>query len=196
MKTKLRFFFSLSLLTFVVGQVQSQSYVTIDIEEEYEFLTEQWLFVSEDLSHYYGLSAFCTNGEYREFAIEILELLHHYDSVVLDILKNPTSDIDISSKEYRKTMDDIASFEGDYDVKSFISFLRESCITRNDLERNKEDLKREVGMYSYDGQVMMLETDLRKFMKKIDKRIVSINEHIHKIHPSQVKPLPVASTGD
>lgn len=171
----------------------AQSFVTINIEEEYEYLTDQWLVISEDLTHYGGLSAFCTSEEYRIYTLDILNLLHHYDSVVLDLLKNPTSDIDVSSKEYRKTMSDIAKFEEEYDVKGFISFLKESCLSRRDLEKNKDDLKKEVGIYSYDGQVMMLETDLNKFMKHITKRIVAINDHVHKIHPSQVKSLQVVS---
>ncbi|WP_424963407.1 hypothetical protein [Ekhidna sp.] len=195
MKRSIRFLINLLLIT-SIAQAHAQSYVTIDIEEEYDFLTTQWLNVSDDLSHYGGLSAFCTSEEYRSYTMEILDLLHHYDSIVLDMLRNPTVDLDISSKEYKKTMKDIAKFEEDYDVKGFISFLRESCITRNDLERNKEDLKNEVGMYSYDGQIVILETDIQKFMKKIDKRIIAINDHIHKIHPNQVKPLPVVSSGE
>ncbi|MEQ9467651.1 MAG: hypothetical protein RLN88_09575 [Ekhidna sp.] len=179
-----------------IAQASAQSFVTIDIEEEYEDLTNQWLTISEDLSHYGGLSAFCSSEEYRTYTMDILNLLHHYDSVVLDLLKNPTLDIDISSKEYRKTMSDIAKFEEEYDLKGFISFLKESCITRRDLEKDKEDLKKEVGMYSYDGQVMMLETDLNKFMHRINKRIVAINDHVHKIHPSQVRSMPVVSSGE
>ena len=66
-----------------------------------------------------------------------------------------------------KKKTDIEKFEGDYDLKGFISFLRESCTTRNQLERDKEDLKKEVGMHSYDGQVMMLEAEVNKFLKKI-----------------------------
>lgn len=196
MKRSARFLIINLLLIIAITQAHAQSYVTIDIEEEYDFLTTQWLKVSDDLSHYGGLSAFCTSSEYRTYTLELLELLHHYDSVVLDMLKSPTNDLDISSKEFKKTMKDIAKFEQEYDVRGFISFLRESCVTRNELERDKQDLKKEVGMYSYDGQVMMLETDLQKFMKKIDKRIVAINEHVHKIHPNQVKPLPVVSSGD
>lgn len=173
-----------------------QSYVAVNIEEEYEFLTGHWLKMSEDISHYYGLSAFCTNSEYRAYTIEVLELLHHYDSIMLDLLRDPTANIDISSHEYKKTMKDIEKFEGDYDLKAFISFLRESCTTRNQLERDKETLKKEVGMYSYDGQVMMLETEVNKFLSKIDKRILSINKHIHHIHPDKVKPFKMVTSSN
>lgn len=183
-------------LFFLSGKGFGQTYVAVNVEEEYEFLTNHWLKMSADISHYYGLSAFCTNSEYRTYTIEVLESLHHYDSLVLDLLKDPTADIDISSHEYKKTMKDIEKFEGDYDLKEFISFLRESCITRNQLERDKDDLKNEVGMYSYDGQVMMLETEVNKFLNKIDKRILAINKHIHHIHPDKVKPFRIAYSGD
>ncbi len=186
---------TLALLVFS-GKGFGQTYVAVNVEEEYEFLTNHWLKMSADISNYYGLSAFCTNSEYRTYTIEVLELLHHYDSLVLDLLKDPTADIDISSHEYRKTMKDIEKFEGDYDLKGFISFLRESCTTRNQLERDKEDLKNEVGMYSYDGQVMMLETEVSKFLNRIDKRILAINKHIHHIHPDKVKSLPMAYSGE
>ncbi|WP_370089319.1 hypothetical protein [Ekhidna sp.] len=175
---------------------KSQSYVAVNIEEEYEFLTKHWMQMSEDISHYYGLSAFCDNSEYRTYTIEVLEQLHHYDSIMLDILKDPTADIDISSHEYKKTMKDIEKFEGDYDLKAFISFLRESCMTRNELEKDKEKLKKEVGMYSYDGQVMMLEAEVNKYLKKIDKRILAINKHIHHIHPDKVKPFKMVSSSN
>lgn len=195
MKRVIPYILTLAMLSFSVKGF-SQTYVAVNVEEEYDFLTNHWLKMSADISHYYGLSAFCTNSEYRTYTIEVLKLLHHYDSLVLDLLKDPTAAIDISSHEYKKTMKDIEKFEGDYDLKEFIAFLRESCITRNELERDKENLKNEVGMYSYDGQVMMLETEVNKFLNKIDKRILSINKHIHHIHPDKVKPFKMVSAND
>ncbi len=159
------------------------------IEEEYDHLTAQWLEVSGELKTYSGLTTFCKSAEYSTQTIGILEALHHYDSIVLDIMKNNPINHDVSHREYKKTSKDIGKFETEYGIKGFIGFLKESCNTRKDLEKNKKELMKESGMYSYDGQLLVLETQLIKFLKHIDKRVVSIDNHLHMIHPDQIQPV-------
>lgn len=170
--------FILSLANF--GRAQS-----ITLEEEYDRLTDSWLEVSEVLKEYQGLSDFCIDPKFRDYTVVLLKQLHHYDSVVLDFLHDPATAILLDQKEYNKTMKDISKFESKYGIRDFISFLNESCITRNTLEKNKKDLVYGQGADSYDGQIIVLESDLVKFLKHIDKRIVSIDEHLHKIHPDK-----------
>lgn len=157
------------------------------IEDEYDLLTAQWLETSEQLKTYSGLGAFCNNANFRNETIETLQLIHHYDSLVLDILQDPTLIADVSHREYKRTMKDLEKMETDYSIKSFIDVLRESCITRKTLEQDRDELQKESGMYSYDGQVMVMETKLNKFLKHIDKKIEDMDAHIHKIHPDHVK---------
>ena len=152
------------------------------IEEEYDHLTAQWLEVSGELKTYSGLTTFCKSAEYSTQTIGILEALHHYDSIVLDIMKNNPINHDVSHREYKKTSKDIGKFETEYGIKG-------SCNTRKDLEKNKKELMKESGMYSYDGQLLVLETQLIKFLKHIDKRVVSIDNHLHMIHPDQIQPV-------
>lgn len=173
----------------LVGQLAAQT----NIEEEYDLLTEHWLEASDVLKTYDGLGLLCNDAKFRHNTLEILSLIHHYDSVLLDLMKDPTVELEISSHEYRKTMKELQAFEAEYGVKSFVSFLKESCITRRDLERNKEELQKDSGMYSYDGQRLVLETNLGKFLKHIDKKVVSIDKHIHHIHPDQVRPVKLLS---
>ncbi|MEQ8583218.1 MAG: hypothetical protein RIC30_10215 [Marinoscillum sp.] len=180
--------FSISL----VWSLQAQDF-PVSIEAEYDRLTAKWLEVSDGLKTYEGLSEFCTNNNYRANIIAVLEHLHHYDSLVLDLLQDPTVNTGISHHEYKRSLADIQKLEGDFDMKTFISFLKTSCITRRDLERDKEDLKKESGMYSYDGQLLMLETQLGKFLKHIDKKVVLVDEHVHRIHPDQIRPLQLLS---
>lgn len=170
------------LIVFMGIQGSAQS---VTIEEEYDRLTDSWLEVSDVLKSYQGLSDFCMEPKFRDYSVELLKQLHHYDSVVLDFLNDPTTAMIVGQKEYHKTLKDIEKFEAKYDIKSFIDFLRESCITRNGLEKNKQDLQMGQGADSYDGQVYILETDIAKFLKHIDKRIVSIDEHLHRIHPDK-----------
>lgn len=149
------------------------------LENTYDQLTAEWLEISGKLKTYQGLKEFCNNPDFRHSTTKNLQSIHHYDSLVLDRLEDPTRDLDVNQREYRKTARDIKKFERKYDVKGFMDFLRESCMAMRELENNKEDLSREVGMYSYDGQILILETDLRKFLKHIDKKAIDIDDHLH-----------------
>ncbi|REE00072.1 hypothetical protein [Marinoscillum furvescens] len=184
-RTAVLIFLSLSTISTLFAQTS--------IEEEYDLLTEHWLEASDVLKTYDGLGLLCNDAKFRNNTLEILSLIHHYDSVLLDLMKDPTVELEISSHEYRKTMKELQQFEAEYGVKSFVSFLKESCLSRRDLERNKEELQKASGMYSYDGQRLVLETKLGKFLKHIDKKVVSIDKHIHHIHPDQVKEVKLLS---
>ncbi len=166
----------------------SQDNEPISIEKEYDKLTAEWLKISGQMKTYQGLATYCKDAEYRTHSVHVLELLHHYDSLVLDLLNDPTVAGQIDHKEQHKTLKDIEKFEEKYSIKEFIGLLKESCKTRRDLEKNKKDLVKESGMYSYDGQILVLETQIRKFLNHIDKRIITIDDHLHLIHPDQIKP--------
>lgn len=165
--------------------VNAQDYT---IEDKYDQLTEQWLEVSNGLKSYEGLSGFCGNEDFRNYTISILSEMHYYDSIVMRFLFEPEAVDLIGIHEYKVTMKEIEKMEEEGGIKEFMSFLRESCITRNDLEKNKGDLKNEVGMYSYDGEIVVLEADIHRFLSHIDKRVISIDKHLHKIHPDRFQP--------
>ena len=171
----------------LIQEVSSQDILNGHIEEEYDHLTAQWLEVSGVLKTYSGLATFCKDTEYSTHAVKILETLHHYDSLVLDIMLTNSISHDENDKEYKKTFKDIEKFETEYGIKAFIGFLKESCNTRKDLEKNKKELMKDSGMYSYDGQLLVLETQLRKFLLHIDKQVISIDDHVHMIHPDQIQ---------
>lgn len=157
-----------------------------NVEGKFKKLTTEWLEVSKSIKTYNGLSMFCKNSEFRKHTIKILSHLHHFDSVMIDFLNEPTTELFIGKKEYEKTLKDINNFEAKYSNEAFLDYLKESCNTRNDLERNKDNLRRDMGMNSFDGQVVVLESGLNKFLKHIDKRIVSIEKHMHMIHPDRI----------
>lgn len=160
------------------------------IEEEFDALTAEWLEISEELKTYNGLGRFCKSKEFRETSLSVLRQLHHYDSLVLEVLLNTDeSELGVSHREYKHTLKDIEKFEEEYGIKVFIAFLKEGCVTWKELEKNRETLVKESGMYSYDGQLLVLETQLEMFLKHIDKKVIAIDEHIHLIHIDQVRSL-------
>jgi hypothetical protein len=155
------------------------------IEDKYDQLTEQWLELSKELKNYEGLAGFCANEEFRNYTISILSEMHHYDSVVMGFLLDPSTEVLIGHHEYVATLKELEKMEEEGSIKEFMSFLRGSCVVRNDLEKKKDDVKNDVGMYSYDGQIVILETEIHRFLTHIDKRVISIDKHLHKIHPDR-----------
>lgn len=167
--------------------VVAQNYDDISVERNYDELTEQWVSLSDEMKHYHGLGQFCNNEAYRDQVITVLQKIHHYDSLVLDIINDPTYMLDISQKDYKQTRKELDKIETDFSIKAFISVLRESCITRRELESEKDQLKLQLGVYSFDGQVLILETGISKYLNHLDKHLISMRDHIHKIHPDQIQ---------
>lgn len=167
------------IIIFAFTLLAQNNQVPVSLEEQYDVITSEWLSRSGELKTYSGLAGVCTDAQYRKKTIEILSAIHHYDSLVLDALNDPANIMKIDHKEYVSSMKDIYKFEAEYGVRSFISLLRESCETRQDLEQNKEDLKKESGQYSYDGQILVLETEIRKYLKHLDKKVIRIDDHLH-----------------
>ena len=143
-------------------------------------LTLQWDLEADNMNDYEGLSKFCQDEKYRLEVINLLQDIHHYDSVLYDRLTKAARFN--STHEIKKTIAEIEKFEEGYDMKSFIHFLHEECNARNDLERHAEEAKDDIGIYSYDGQVYILENELNKFVSHITKRVDHIREHVHHLH--------------
>lgn len=163
------------------------SFGQASIEDEYDKLAGKWLEVSGHLKTYAGLSDYCTKQSYKDHAVQVLSHLHHYDSLVLNMLKGHESEFAVSHKEFKNTIKDIEKFETDYGIKAFVSVLKEGCKSRKELEKDKSKLVNEIGANSYDGQILILESYLRKFLNHIDKKVLAIDDHLHLIHPDQVK---------
>lgn len=155
------------------------------IEDYYDDLTTDWLELSGVIKTYEGLSAFCTNDGFRTYAMDLLGSIHHCDSVVLDFLQEPGTEAILGAHLYRETLKEIWEMELKYSSLEFVTHLKESCKSRNQLEHEKRNLVNETGANGYDGQILLLEADLNKYLKHIDKRIKSMDEYIHKIHPDR-----------
>ena len=160
-----------------------------EVEKNYSLLTEEWLKISYQLKSYEGLAAYCKDPANKKYTSHVLSSLHHYDSVLLLLMDDPSLTLD--QKEYKKTVKEIEGFEAKYSMKRTNEMLSETCIERRSLERDKSDLEKDIGIYSYDGQVLNLETMLQRYLHHIDKKVVMIEEHLHMIQPHQFKPFGV-----
>ncbi len=142
-------------------------------------VTYAWDTEAEDLESYDGLLEFCKSADFRKVKIDLLNEIHHIDSVLYDraLIAQKRSD----DKEITKLIKDIEKFEQEYSMKSFIKFLSDECKAQRAIEKDSKDLRAEIGSESYDSQVYMIELDMQKFVKHITKRVDLVRKHVHKL---------------
>lgn len=166
-KTTLILFF---LGACLVGQAQEET-----LGAKMQALTEAWDLEATKLSSYQGLSEFCVNQAYREEMIATLKGIHHYDSILYDIIAKKARFG--GDAEMKKTLKDIERVESELSIRSFLVFLQEECKARKEIENNA----RKTGE-DKDAEVYMLETELGKYVKQITKRIDTIRDHVHHLN--------------
>ena len=157
------------------------------LEKEFDDLVERWESASGELSTYGGLKSYCTIDTYRANVVGLLGEVHHYDSLVLNIITDPTERAKMDSKEQAATKKEIEKFESEYSTTNFMIKLKEECKFRREIEHDKKYSKNDIGANSYDGQILLLETDLRKYIKHIASRLEHIDKHVHKLHIDDVR---------
>lgn len=148
-----------------------------EIREKVDEITFEWDNEAIVLNSYEGLTKFCRDNQYRYGIIDLLEEIHHYDSILYLKAKNA---LQVSNdRELKKLVKDIEKFEKKYSMKDFIDYMREDCRARAELERNDDDKKANIGAESYDTQVYIIETELQKYVRNITKSVDRIREHVH-----------------
>ncbi len=160
----------------------SQSKVELPMEDQFDIVTSEWITKSDYLKTYEGINEYCRNPSFRKSVDRLLSEIHNYDRLIISKMENPSDYLSWNTKEERKTIDDVYKLEDDYSMDVFVSHMRESCEFRNEIESNAEELRGGVGAESYDGQVLILETGMVKYLKKIDKLIIKIDDHLHVLH--------------
>lgn len=166
---------NLILFTLSIG-LWTSAFSQENIGAKLEELTLAWDGEAEKLATYDGLSEFCTVEPYRARMIETLKGIHHYDSVLYDVITKKAR-YGGGDSEMKKTLKDIEKFESEYSIRDFLNFLHEECNARNDIERNA----RKTGE-DKDAEAYVLETELGKYVKHITKRIDVIREHVHHLN--------------
>lgn len=163
----------------------SQSAIELPIEEQFDVVMDNWLERSELLKTYAGVNEYCQNPQFRKSVDRLLKEIHTYDSLIMQKMEDPTAYFSWDSKEEKKTLKDVHELEEEYGLEAFVNHMREICTFRNDIEKDAENLRKQVGIESYDGQVLLIETDMEKYLKKIDKLVVRVDEHLHVLHIDQ-----------
>jgi len=160
--------------------LMAQSAVEPPLAEQFDEVTLDWLEASSMLSSYAGINAYCTSPATRKIVDNLMKTIHAYDSLIMTKLKeDKMARLDWHRREQRKALNDIEKLESEYSLAQFHDHMRESCAFRYEIEKNAEELKNGVGFESYDGKVIVLETEMRRYLKKIDKLMVRIDENIH-----------------
>lgn len=144
-----------------------------DIVKIIDHLTARWDKGSVTLETYDGFKKFCHTKDFRNNTIDLLNKIHHYDTVLYNTVtaKYETN----KDPEAAATLRDIDIVEKDYTTRSFLDFLHKECKDINDVDRNAtsenaddilKDKKR-------------IEAELIKYVSIITQRIDNIDEHIH-----------------
>ncbi|MGB3465107.1 MAG: hypothetical protein WBA74_07550 [Cyclobacteriaceae bacterium] len=157
----------------------SQSEIEPPIADQFDNVTLDWVDKSGELKTYEGISNYCKKPQYRKSVNQILNIVHTYDSLILAELEDTSDYLNWDKKEEKKTLSDIENMEADYGMKEFDKHMRKVCVSRREIETNKEDLKNGLGTESYDAQIMVLEQSQVRYFNRIDKLILKIDEHLH-----------------
>ena len=172
------FIWVLLIVTGVLAQAQDPEV----IEDEFEELTSQWLEQSDILHQYDGINSYCQEPDFRKSVNKVLDTVHHYDSLIMQKLRDPVLALSVDYKEQKKTIKDIAKLELEYSTKDFIEHMREACVFRNEIEADAEALKKNSGAESYDAQVLILETEIQRYLNHIDKLVTKVEDHLHYLY--------------
>lgn len=173
----MKIIFSNILILFFVIAGFSQEEKKERLDDKIDQITYDWDLEADKLSTYLGLQELCTDQEYRTKIVTLLEEIHHYDTVLYNVLQKIAKKG--NDKEANKALKDIKKFEQQYDTKKFIHFMNEECKSMQDIEKNAEETANDVGINSYSGRIYLLETELYKYIKNITHRVDKIRLHVH-----------------
>ncbi|WP_420319162.1 hypothetical protein [Ekhidna sp.] len=162
------------LLMFIVISAFSQDE---RLDEKIDEITYDWDLEADKLSTYAGLQLLCSDEAYRSKILQLLDDIHHYDTVLYGVLIKISKST--KDREVKKTLSDIRKFEEEYNTRSFVHFMNEECRAMKEIEKNSEKTANDVGINSYSGQVYVLETELYKYVKHVTARVDKIRIHVH-----------------
>ena len=153
---------------------------TETLGESIDRISYDWDSEAVQLERYSGLSQFCNEVEYRTKIIDLMNEMHHYDSVLYE--KAKIAQTRSKDKEIEKLIKDIEGFEGKYSFKNFIHFLKQECDGLKKLEKQSEDLSTAMGEESYDGQIYVIEVEMQRYVKHLPRRVDNIRKHVHHLN--------------
>ncbi|MEO9484734.1 MAG: hypothetical protein ABJG47_14845 [Ekhidna sp.] len=144
-----------------------------DIVKIIDDLTIKWDKRADDLGKFSGMKYYCTSDKYRNETIQLLDKIHHYDTVLYQIVNVKYKDS--KDKEAKSTLKDILTVETEYTTPNFKDFLQKECDRFAEIG---EKYSQESGSKYYD-EVEKLEKELNKYVENVTTRIDLIDEHVH-----------------
>lgn len=167
------------------AQVEGEDEDFDSIVQHFDELDEEWHGIEPTLDNYEGIHTYCSQRDYKAKVLGILGKLHHYDTVIVNKMNDPLYTVD--PKERNKILKQIRKFEEDYSIPKFIKKLDQECHERHDVEHDKKYSKNDFADRSYDGQKLIIELEIKKYMKHITNKIDWIDKYLHHLHISEIK---------
>lgn len=154
------------------------------IEIHFEELYKKWHELEPGLEDYEGFKQYCVNKKYKNTVDDVVRKIHHYDSIILSKANDPA--YEMNSRERAKILKEISKFETKFSTHQFMKTLKRECHERHEIEHDKKISKGEFADASYDGQKIVLETELYRYSRQITKRIDHINNYLHHLNLREV----------
>lgn len=166
---------TLSLLLFIIVSfsISAQQSTDQNTAQKIDDLATSWDEEARELRKYKGLKKYCSTKFYRDKMINLLDDIHHYDTLLYGIVTRKFQ-ID-QDEEAKETLVDIEKLEMDYTTRNFKAFIHRECNGVNTIERTYG--RKGGGVYS--REVKKLERELRRYVESITLRIDVINDHVH-----------------
>ena len=156
-----------------------------NLTNNFDDVSYRWDRMAKSLENYSGLTMFCTNNGYRSEAIDLLNSIHHYDSLIYARL------VEISyydnNHELQKTLQQIYKFEKEYSAQNFIKHLNRECIDRKSIEREKKYSIYDNGHNSYSGQILNIENANYHYVHHVTNLVDHIRSHIHHLNVDKME---------
>ena len=149
-----------------------------EIVKELDSLDAAWDEIAEELGTYAGLARYCTEDEYKQEVNELLDKIHHYDTLLYQILISK-AEIEGRTKTLSRTIKEIEKVETKYKPKNFALKLKDDCKGRKEIEKDKEKLKLDVQTESYDGKALIIDNDIHTYIKRIAHLLHLVDKHAH-----------------
>ncbi len=144
-----------------------------DIVAIIDDLTVKWDKQAEELGTFSGMKYYCSSDVYRKKTIDLLDKIHHYDTVLYQVVSEKYKNT--KDKEAEATLEDILTVETEYTTPNFKKFLSDEC---TQYKEAGEEYGTQSGSKFY-KEVEKIEKELNKYVSKITERIDLIDEHVH-----------------
>ena len=149
-----------------------------DVIQAFDEIVFKWEEIADELGTYAGLSKFCTNREYKDQINDLLHDIHHFDTLLYSIL-TAKAELEYVNHELKVTLHEIEKVEDKFKPRNFYAKLKDDCVARKYIERHKKELTNDVGMKSFDGEALILDSDIHHYIHQVTHLVELIDKHGH-----------------